>query len=73
MTPDALRRLGRWLHPWRRRPPPAATSTGDPTGGPTVEPVVAAEDTGQDPDQVRAYWTPERTDAARPREQRRDP
>jgi len=73
MTPDALGRLGRWLRPSRRRPPPAATPTLDPTGGPTVEPVVTGEDTAQDPDQVRAYWTPERTDAARPREQRRDP
>jgi hypothetical protein len=34
---------------------------------------VTATDTGQDPDEVRAYWTVERTAAAKPREQRRDP
>jgi hypothetical protein len=66
MTPDALRRPARrtqrWIRRWIHRRP-----------APDDEPRVTATDTGQDPDQVRAYWDAERADAARPREQRRDP
>lgn len=77
MTRDALSRLAHRLRPSRRRPAAATTPTsapaGDSTGTRSEESIGVGQDTGQDPDQVRAYWTPERAAGARPREQRRDP